>query len=143
MIKAVELIPFVSDLLKEKPVIITNKGNSMRPFIRDQIDRVEIHKLCEGTEILREIVLCERYPDDFAMHRVIKVEDDQFYIVGDAQYTVEGPIKKEKIVGIVKAIYRKNKRISSKSIFYKILVYVWMFLRPYRVQILKIFYPIK
>ena len=118
-----------------KSIKISVAGNSMYPFLRDKIDDVEIRRVSYNDVKVADIVLIKK-DESYILHRVFKKNEKEFYIVGDAQVVLEGPYTKDQLVGKVLSIYRKNKKISCKSIPYKFLVRLWMLIRPLRLVII-------
>lgn len=101
------------------PLIVS--GNSMRPFLYSGRDTVYL-QATDGEPRRGDIVFYCRDENKYVLHRVKSVSPDGFYAIGDAQTAVEGPIKKEKILAVVKKVNRKGKIISEKSpvwVFYK------------------------
>ena len=53
-------------------------------------------------------------------------------MVGDNQVQVEGPLRKEQVIGIMSGFVRKGKLLSSDDLWYRILSRVWLIMRPVR-----------
>lgn len=111
---------------------ITVTGNSMRPFLYENIDSVELQQssfksICKG-----DIVIILRDNGEYVMHRVLKKHKDCFYIVGDAQWWVEGPIRPNQITAVVKTIWRDNKKIKCSSFYWRSLSLIWLWMLPFR-----------
>ena len=85
-VKSVDMFPVVKEILnKSISVSITVTGMSMYPFLRENIDSVELSdasfmSICRG-----DIVLILRKNGDYVLHRVLRKEKNNFYIIGDAQ----------------------------------------------------------
>lgn len=69
------------------------------------------------------------------LHRIAKKTKDGFYMVGDNQTELEGPIYTEQIRAIMIAFYRKGHFISCQNFIYIVLSHLWLFLRPIRPMI--------
>lgn len=134
-----QLFPVIKDMLDGgKKVSITVTGNSMYPFLRDSIDNVELEK-ADFNKISRgDIVLIRRDSGNYVLHRVLKKKEDCFYMVGDNQQWIEGPLRPDQLIAVATAIIRRGKRIDCNNTFLRILVYIWLLLLPFRYRIMKI-----
>ncbi len=119
---------------------IRPQGYSMYPVLVPGRDEVIVEPL--GMKQLRrgDVVLYRRDKKNggiLVLHRIWKVKADGFYLVGDNQKELEGPLQMEQIKGIMVAMYRKGKYISVKNMFYRGLTGIWLWLRPFRPEIAK------
>lgn len=139
------IFPVVQDILEDggKAVIIVT-GGSMMPFLRENVDRVELSK-AEYSQISRgDIVLILRDNGAYVLHRVIKKDESSFFMVGDNQQSIEGPLRPDQIIATATAVYRRDKRIDCRNFLLKSLVNIWLALLPYRLNIKKVFcFPYK
>lgn len=144
-VKSAEIFPVIQDLLSAgRSAILTVTGNSMYPFLRNGIDSVELintdfYKLSRGN-----IVLIKRNSGAYVLHRIVKKKENCFYIVGDNQQDIEGPLKPDQVVAGVQAIFRQNKRIECSNAYLKLLVSIWITVLPFRRLInIYAFYPFR
>lgn len=79
-----------------------------------------------------DVVLYRRDESILVLHRIWKRKSDGFYMVGDNQRQVEGPLRPDQIKGVLVQIIRKGRRFSVKSIPYRVLAAVWLAMRPLR-----------
>ena len=108
-------------------------GSSMVPFLASGRDYAYLEKLKRDPK-KGDVVLFRRRNGDFVLHRIKKVKNSQYYMIGDRQYAVEGPVEKEQICALLTGIRRKGKEISEKSIFWFFFRKIWnntVFLRPF------------
>ena len=72
------------------------------------------------------------------MHRIYRVDEDrrQYYLVGDAQDYIEGPIEEEQIFGIITSAYRRGKWVKPGDMCWWFYDKVWGLMRPFRVKLL-------
>ncbi|MBQ7518155.1 MAG: S24/S26 family peptidase, partial [Bacteroidales bacterium] len=63
-------------------VTIRTKGNSMLPFIRGEIDSVEL-SLPEVPYAKGDIVLAEVEPDHYILHRIWEMRGEKVILMGD------------------------------------------------------------
>ena len=137
LIRNVDTNEYVS-LLKElveqgKEVGLLIAGNSMSPFLTHQRDSIYLEKpsrkLGKG-----DMVFYQRENGQYIMHRIYRVCKEEFYMVGDAQTLIEGPIKENQIFAIVTKVKRKGKWIGPNDFRWKFFAYIWIrmvLLRPY------------
>ena len=118
------------------------RGMSMFPLLRDRRDSVTLKKIDEAPKN-RDIILYKRDSGQFVLHRIVKVENGVYTLVGDNQSQLEYPIRLDQILGVVVSINRKGKEIDlSKSKFYKVYSYLWCFNIFIRRVILKIIHTV-
>jgi len=143
-LKSREMFPLVKEIIESgKSVRIMVTGMSMYPFLREGIDSVELTK--PNYQKLRrgDIVLIVRDNGQYIMHRVLKKEKDCFYIVGDAQQWVEGPLRPDQLFASVTAVWRKEKYIDCSRVWWRMLTGIWMYLLPFRYIIIKSYIRIR
>lgn len=143
-IKLSEMIPMIQNFLDNNmDVRVTVTGGSMYPFLRDCIDSVLLTTQGLAKLKIGDIVLYKRINGQYVLHRIVKSKKDNFYMTGDAQKEIEGPIKSQQILCVVKEIYRINKRIQVDRADLSIMVFIWMILRPFRNYIIRLYQLIK
>lgn len=138
--KASEVFPAIQDIFDEtgSNVRITVSGDSMLPFLRDGIDSVELSS-AEFSELKKlDIALIKRVTGEYVLHRVVRKDSDCFFIAGDAQQWIEGPLRPEQLQASVSAIWRRNKRISCDSKLWRLCSRVWLLCLPFRYFILRL-----
>lgn len=135
-------------LLQEgKNLQIKPQGYSMYPILVPGRDEVVIEP--PGARKLKrgDVVLYRRNPEVtegiLVLHRIWKVTGDGFYMVGDNQKEVEGPLLAVQIKGRMAGMYRNGKYISCDNLVYRFLSGVWLQLRPFRPAISKSIATIK
>ena len=119
-------------------------GYSMYPVIVPGRDKVVIAPASEQDCLKRgDVVLYRRDGSVLVLHRIWKVKKDGFYMVGDNQREVEGPIRRDQIRGIMTVLVRKRREISAQDFGYRLLTGIWLRLRPFRPYISKTVAAIK
>ena len=114
-----------------KSVTFTVRGYSMRPFIENGRDKVEITLPQEPR--IGQVVLAEIAPRTYALHRIIKIEGDTVTMQGDGNYLSQTEtFTADKIIGTVVSITRKGKRVSVESKKWKTYSFLWDKLKPMR-----------
>lgn len=123
----------VDDLLKEgREVVITPKGNSMLPFIRNGRDEVVLTRLDRPAEI--GDILLAKIGERFIMHRVFAVEGDSITLMGDGNVYGKEYCGHSDIIGLVTEIRKAGGRIVKPG-----KGKAWRLLRPFRRYILAIY----
>lgn len=123
----------IEQLLAEGTAIqIKPNGYSMYPLFvpgRDEavIAPVNSKKLKRG-----DVVLYRREGSILVLHRIWKKQGNTYYMVGDNQREIEGPLQEQQIKGILVEIVRKNRHISTENILYRLLSGIWLCMRPFR-----------
>ncbi len=106
-------------------------GNSMSPFLVHGRDWICFEKptrpLARG-----DMVLYERLNGQFVMHRICRVDQGEYYLIGDAQREIEGPIQREQIFGLVTKVQRKGRWIQAGDFWWEFFARVWIRVIPMR-----------
>lgn len=127
-----EYISALRELTEQgKEVSLLISGNSMSPFMVHQRDTICFKK--PDRELKKgDMVFYQRVNGQFIMHRIWKVKEDGFYIVGDAQQEIEGPVKREQIFAVVTKVKRKGKWIEPGNFWWEFFEHVWINIVPFR-----------
>lgn len=105
-------------------VSIKVSGNSMFPFLLDKTDIVTA--ISPNREIKRgDVVFFTRDDSTVVMHRVAEIKDGSFYLRGDAQQKIEGPVCESQIFALVTAVIHKGKCYGEKSLYFRFYKTVW------------------
>lgn len=134
-----DYVKILEDLTQEdKTVGVPVSGNSMSPFLISQRDYVIFQKpnrpLKKG-----DIVFFRRDSGEYILHRITKIREKQYYILGDAQTHEEGPIREDQIFGLVTKVRRKGKWIDSSDFWWQFFEKVWIRMIPLRPFIRKLY----
>lgn len=119
-------------LEQEQRVQLRPQGYSMYPLFvpgRDEaiLEKAEASRLKRG-----DVVLYRRESGILVLHRICKVRKDGFYMVGDNQKEVEGPLHAEQIKGVLVGFVRRGKYRSARNLIYRAAAGLWLLLRPVR-----------
>lgn len=113
-------------------------GNSMSPFLVHQRDNIVFKK--PDRELRRgDIVFYERANGQFVCHRICRIRPDGFYLVGDAQIQVEGPIRREQIFGLITGVMRKGKWLAPGDFWWEFFEKVWIRIIPLRRPLVRLY----
>ncbi len=139
-IKAEFIFPFIEEILsKGKQVRITVTGSSMYPFLRENIDSVLLSKVSFADLEKGNIALIKRENGQYILHRVLLKKNNCFFIVGDAQQWIEGPLQEDQLVAVASAIYRRDFKIDCTGGIWKIVSLTWLKLLPHREHLIASF----
>lgn len=105
-------------------VTMTIVGTSMEPFLLHARDRVCFRKP-DTTLKKGDIVFYQRRSGEFVMHRIHKKSNNQYFLAGDHQTNLEGPITRDQIFAIVTEVQRNNVWINQKHIIWKFYAHCW------------------
>lgn len=121
-----------------KEVSMVIAGNSMSPFLVHGRDSI-CFKKPERALRKGDMVFYERKNGQFVMHRICKIKNEKYYLVGDAQQNIEGPLKREQIFAIVTRVRRKGKWLKPGDFWWEFFSRVWIRVIPLRYVILRIY----
>lgn len=121
---------------KEVSMIIS--GSSMSPFLIHQRDSICFRKpdrpLRRG-----DMVFFQRDTGQFVMHRIWKVKPDGYYIVGDAQTEIEGPVRRDQIFALITKVRRKGQWIKPGDFWWEFFEKVWIRIIPFRGMVVRLY----
>ena len=100
---------FEEVLEREGRLVYTNVGISMLPLLRQGKDLFVVEK--RGPERLRagDVVLYRRPPNQYVLHRIVKVRERDYVILGDNCVNREYGITDEDILGVPTGFVREGK----------------------------------
>ena len=134
----------IEKLLSEgNNVKIKPQGWSMYPLIVYGRDKVIIEPPVAKRYKRGEVVLYRRETGILVLHRIYKTDSEGYYMVGDNQTEIEGPLRADQIKGRMIKVIRKDKEISVNNVGYRIYSRLWMWLRPCRPVIGKVVHRLK
>lgn len=115
-----------------KAVQIKPRGYSMYPVIVPGRDEVIVQKEDPAKLKRGDVAMYRREGSILVIHRIWKKDEKGFYMVGDNQTEIEGPLRTDQIKGKMVALIRNGKEIDVREIRYRILCSIWLFMRPVR-----------
>ncbi len=111
-------------------------GGSMVPFLGDGRDEVLIKKPDRDLQV-GDVVFFQRDNGRFILHRIWKKRPEGYYIVGDSQQEIEGPIRDEQIFALVIKAKRKGKWVGPGDFWWEFFEKVWIHMIPFRRWLIK------
>ena len=100
------------------------RGVSMRPMVLNKEGVLEVHKLT-GPAKRYDLVMYIRSGKQGVIHRVVKVREDDYVIIGDNCWRYEY-VPKEDVKGIVTRFFRKGKWYDVDNKWYRLYVHIWV-----------------
>lgn len=134
----------IEQLLKDgKTIQFAPIGFSMFPLFDPRKGDLAVVEPLGDSEVKRgDVVVYRRKGKDYReaillIHRIWKHKKDGYYLVGDNQVEIEGPLERSQLLGRFVARERNGKMWSVDSFSYIVATRIWLFLRPFRHVITK------
>lgn len=123
---------------EDKVVSMRIAGSSMSPFLCHNRDYIYFTK---PDRALRkgDMVFYQRDTGQYVMHRILKKDSRGFYIVGDAQTAIEGPVREDQIFARIIKVQRKGKILQPGDFWWEFFEHVWIRMIPVRRVIVKLY----
>lgn len=127
-----EYVGMLRELVEEgREVSLLIAGSSMSPFLCHHRDTVWFkapdRELRKG-----DMVFYQREDGRFIMHRIYAIKNDGCYMVGDAQWEIEGPLQRKQIFALITKAQRKGKMIGPGDFWWEFFARVWIRIVPLR-----------
>ncbi len=132
------LVPKILALLEVSdavPLVIT--GSSMTPFLAHQRDIVYLSKPVRPLK-RGDMIFYHRDNGQYVLHRICKIKDGRYWLVGDAQCDIEPGIRPDQIIAVVNAVRRKGKLIKPGDVSWEFFEHLWIRMIPLRPVAFKI-----
>lgn len=132
-VKSEAIFSVIKELLdqgRSARIIVT--GTSMYPFLRENMDSVELSPARFDSLHKGSIVLIRRKNGEYVLHRVLRKKKECFFMAGDAQQWIEGPIYPEQLIAVATVVWRGERKIDCTDIRWRLLSCLWMRLLPVR-----------
>ena len=139
-----DIVPIMEEVIKSGGSCkLRVTGYSMNPTLRHLKDSVVLVSPQKRKPLKNEIVFIKRDSGKHVLHRIIKIIDNDCFIMnGDAQQWVE-VVKNNQVIGVCCKIVRNNKEISCDNLIYKCVIKIWQLCMPIRHIIFKMNATIK
>lgn len=138
MIPAVQwssaLLPFLAEGHSLK---LPLEGASMVPLLVGGRDEVLLEEVPGKTLRRGDIVLYVRQDGTHVLHRIHHIYNNKYFMLGDAQTWIEGPVNKKDVLAVAIAVIRKGETITCSSRGYRFISILWLIMCPVRTLILK------
>lgn len=136
-----EYVGLLKQLVEEgETVSMRIVGSSMSPFLIHDRDLITF-KAPERELKKGDMVFFQRESGQYVMHRIYAVKPDGYYMVGDAQAEIEGPISREQIFAVIIKVRRKDKWMEPGDFWWNFFERVWINIIPVRKAVV-VFYSL-
>lgn len=111
------------------PLVIS--GGSMTPFLIHRRDTVYLSGV---SRVLKkgDMILYRRDGGSYVLHRICRVREGCYDLVGDAQTVIERGIRPDQVLAVVTAVRRKGKLMKKGSFWWTFFETVWIRMIPLR-----------
>ena len=130
-----EATTIAHELTQGRSVAISTKGTSMRPLIKEGKCRVIVEPLQNELQT-GDIGIFFLSGTTYVLHRIIAVEPEIYITRGDNCVNCE-KVPKNKMLGSVTTIYKKNRKINMTDSSYRAYVRFWQLTTPLRIPFFK------
>ena len=118
------------------------QGYSMYPLLVPGRDEVILSPLPERVLRRGDVALYRRDTGILVLRRIWRCKEDGYYMVGDNQTEIEGPLALSQVRGKMIAVIRNGKSFSTGNPLYVIFSRIWLILRPFRPAISEIIHKV-
>ena len=134
-----EYVSMLKELVEEgREVSTIISGSSMSPFLCHERDRAFFQAPDRPLRV-GDMVFYQRRSGQYVLHRICKVKDGSYFIVGDAQTEIEGPVSREQIFALVTRVQRKGKILGPGDFRWEFFARVWVRFIPLRPLLVKVY----
>lgn len=138
-----EYVSMLRGLVEEgNEVSMLISGNSMSPFLIHQRDTICFKKPDRELKA-GDMVFYQRKSGQYVMHRICRAKKEGYYIVGDGQNIIEGPVKREQIFAVITKVQRKGKWIAPGNFWWEFFARIWIRIIPLRFKIVRMYSFVK
>ncbi len=121
---------FEEYLAENGTLTYSNKGVSMLPLLKEGRDLFTVEARTSRRCRRYDVVLYRRPPDQYVLHRVLRVTPRGYVILGDNSIKKEF-VRDEDILGVMTSFVRKGREYSVTDPGYRLYTRVWCcFLHP-------------
>ena len=117
------------------PLVIS--GNSMSPFLTHRRDTVYLSRVQRPLK-KGDMILFRRDSGDYILHRILRMENGMYILIGDAQNWVE-PVRDDQVLALVTAVRRKDKLLKEGDFWWFFFEKIWIRMIPLRCPVMKLY----
>lgn len=108
-----ELVPIIVEAISGGgEFCLYPRGTSMLPLLREGKDAVILVSPAIGSVRKNDIILYRRKNGKWVLHRIVKIKNNEIFLCGDNQGTIERGIYPPDVAATVCAVMRDGKRIN-------------------------------
>lgn len=120
-----------------------NTGISMEPLLKQGRDVFTVEKKKNERFRKYDVVMYRRPPDKYVLHRIIKVRENDYVILGDNCINKETGITDEDILGVMTSFVRNGKEHKVTDLSYRMYVQLWCRMAFLRIFLKKVKYKLR
>lgn len=110
----------------------------MAPFLCHNRDYIYFTK--PERELRRgDMVFYQRDNGQYVMHRIYRVKHEGYYMVGDAQTQIEGPLRRDQIFAVITQVKRAGKMIRPGDFWWEFFEHIWIRIVPARRTVMALY----
>ena len=134
-----EYVSVLREIAEEgKVVSMLIAGSSMAPFLCHNRDYIYFTK--PERELRRgDMVFYQRDSGQYVMHRIYRVKHEGYYMVGDAQTQIEGPLRRDQIFAVITQVKRAGKMIRPGDFWWEFFEHIWIRIVPARRTVMALY----
>ena len=123
----------LEQLLRERNIIrLKPQGFSMYPLFIPGRDEALIQQVPVSSLKRNDVALYRRDQGILVLHRIVRITSGGYYMTGDNQYEIEGPLRPDQFRGKLIGFVRNGKEISTQNPLYRLLSALWLLMLPVR-----------
>ena len=115
----------------------TNVGVSMLPLLKEGRDLFTVEKKGEARCKVGDVVLYRRPPNQYVLHRIVEVRENDYVILGDNCVAKEYGIQDGDVLAVLTGYVRKGKAHSVADRSYRLYSWMILTLMPLRIFVKK------
>lgn len=122
MAKMEDLVPLIKEVIETNEFILKINGTSMKPFLcsDDSVVLTKIDSLKKN-----DIILYQRNDSSYVLHRIYRVDDNSYTLIGDHQTKLEKNVLAENVIAKATGYIKKGKRYELKGFKYKLYLLIY------------------
>lgn len=125
------LFEYALEYLKQgKCIVITVKGESMRPFLREG-NKVTL-KPIGGKSLSKGMIVLARHEGKMLLHRVVKLDHTNIWLAGDDNLFLRERVIYSDVVAIAERLYSTGREMNLNRKYKRILGLIWYKARLFR-----------
>ena len=134
-----EYVSVLKEQVEEgREAVMRIAGNSMYPFLAHERDYIAFQ--APDRELRKgDMVFFQRMDGTYVMHRICKCTPEGYYLIGDAQTQMEGPVKREQIFARITKVQRKEKWLTNGNLLWEFFEKIWIRIIPWRRKLIRLY----
>ena len=123
----------LEQLLREGNIIrLKPQGFSMYPLFIPGRDEALIQQVPVSSLKRNDVALYRRDQGILVLHRIVRITSDGYYMTGDNQHEIEGPLRPDQFRGKLIGFVHNGKETSVRNPLYRLPSALWLLMLPVR-----------